>query len=260
MFMPDSKLFRNILLGCSGVLSFILLWEIIAKAIVHDKFLLPSFSEVLLSFPKISQFMLPDLIGSLYHFVLGLGFAILVGCLFGAITGWFRRLDLFFRPLIELLRPIPPLAWIPFAIAWFKLTDLSSAFIIFIGSLFPIIINTYYGFRDTPKIYKEAAIVLGQKRKLTLLAKIGFPSALPSMLYGIKVAIGIGWMCMVAAEIFGRSEGLGFRLWNFYQMHQMDYVVAYMLLLGIIGITMDYAFRYFLIDKLVRWKKELAIK
>jgi len=258
--MDKTKKLKNILIGSGGILSFILLWEIIARIVVNDKFLLPSFSEVILSFMKIDQYLLPDLGGSLYHFILGLGFAVIIGCSLGAITGWFRGLDSFFRPLIELLRPIPPLAWIPFAIAWFKLTDFSSAFIIFIGSLFPILINAYYGFRDTPIIYKEAAIVLGQKKKLGLLTKIGFPSALPSMLYGIKVAIGIGWMCMVAAEIFGRSEGLGFRLWNFYQLHQMDYVVAYMLILGVIGILMDYAFRYFLIDKLVRWKKELAIK
>lgn len=248
------------MIGSGGIVLFILLWEIVAKLVIRDSFLLPAFSEVIASFLKISKYLLSDLSGSFLHFFIGLSLAILIGCLLGAITGWFRTIDKFFRPLIELLRPIPPLAWIPFAIAWFKLTNFSSAFIIFIGAFFPILINTYFGFRETPKILKEVAMVLGHRKNTKLLYKIALPSALPSVLYGIKVAIGIGWMCMVAAEIFGRDVGLGYRLWYFYQMHQMDFVVAYMLILGIIGISMDYSFRYLIIDKFVKWKKELIIK
>ncbi|NVM54540.1 MAG: ABC transporter permease [Candidatus Helarchaeota archaeon] len=252
--------FRDLIIGSSGIFLFIILWETVSKFIIKNSFIMPSFSDVITSFLAISKYLPSDLSGSFLHFFTGLFIAILMGGLLGAIMGWFRTVDRFFRPVIELLRPIPPLAWIPFAIIWFRLTDLSASFIIFIGCFFPIFINTYLGFRNTPKIFTEAAMVLGHRSNIKLLYEIALPSSLLSVFYGIRIAIGIGWMCMIAAEIFGRTYGLGYRLWYFYQMHQMDFVVAYMFILGLIGILLEYSFRYLIEKKFVKWKQGLVIK
>jgi NitT/TauT family transport system permease protein len=157
--------------------------------------------------------------------------------------------------VIEILRPIPPLAWIPFAIIWFGLTSYSAGFVIFIGAVFPVIINTYSGFRGVPRIFVEAGKMLGCTKNLDLIRYIAFPAALPSVAAGIRIASGVGWMCLVAAELFGVSNnGLGMALWFYYNLHQMDSVVVYMILLGLSGLFFDMAFRYYIDRHFLRWR------
>ena len=152
-----------------------------------------------------------DLIISLYHFVLGMFFAIIFGIPIGMGMGWFRKVDNLMDPVVELLRPVPPLAWIPFAIVWFGLTHQSAGFIIFVGAFFPILTNTYSGFSSIPKTLVEAAKVLGCTRSRDLLKSVGLPSSLPHIAGGLRVAMGIGWMCLVAAELYVSKNGLGIK-------------------------------------------------
>ncbi len=200
---------------------------------------------------------------SLYHFAIGMAAALLVGIPTGVCMGWFRDIDIALNPIVEIIRPIPPpLAWIPFAIIWFGLTHEAAGFIIFIGAVFPIIINTYTGFRNVPKVFIEAGKVLGCTKNLALIRKIGFPpSAIPpEITAGIRVSMGIGWMCLVGAEIFGAGTGkfgLGKNLWTYYNLHQMDSVVVYMLVLGVIGIVIDILFRHYVDKQTVRWQNNM---
>jgi len=181
--------------------------------------------------------------------------ALLVGIPLGIIMGWSRRIDAFLDPLIELLRPIPPLAWIPFAIIWFGLTASAAGFIIFVGAVFPIVINTYSGFRGVPRIFVEAGRMLGCTKNRDLIRYIAFPAALPSVAAGIRIATGVGWMCLVAAELFGVSNyGLGQKLWWYYNLHQMDSVVVYMIILGLIGLAFDMIFRYYIDRRFLKWR------
>jgi NitT/TauT family transport system permease protein len=168
----------------------------------------------------------------------------------------FRATD----PLIEILRPIPPLAWIPLAIVWFHLTHYAAGFIIFLGAFFPILIDSYAGFRNVPRVLVETGKVLGCIGDKKLIRYVALPFALPSIATGTRVGMGVGWMCVVAAEMFGVSKnGLGFRLFNeFYYWKQMDYVIAYMLILGLVSLLLDRVFRHFVEDKLFRWKKGIV--
>jgi NitT/TauT family transport system permease protein len=243
-----------------GVLAIILAlaaWQFIAAVIIRYPFILPAPTDVLTAFVSLvgDGDIFIDLETSLVHFAIGLLLALLVGIPLGIIMGWNRRIESFVDPLIELLRPIPPLAWIPFAIIWFGLTTFSAGFIIFIGAVFPIVINTYSGFRSVPRVFVEAAKMLGCTRDRDLIRYIALPAALPSVAAGIRIATGVGWMCLVAAELFGVSNyGLGQKLWFYYSLHQMDSVVVYMILLGMIGLAFDMVFRYYVDRYFLRWR------
>jgi NitT/TauT family transport system permease protein len=244
-------------LGVLAIILALILWEFIAAVIIRYPFILPSPTDVASAFVNLLQngTLLRDLQDSLVHFAIGLGAALIVGIPIGIAMGWNRRFDAFSDPIIEILRPIPPLAWIPFAIIWFGLTAWSAGFVIFIGAVFPIIINTYSGFRGVPRIFVEAGKMLGCTRSRDLIRYIAFPAALPSVTSGIRVATGVGWMCLVAAELFGVSNyGLGQKLWWYYNLHQMDSVVVYMIILGFIGLVFDMIFRYYMDRHFLKWR------
>jgi NitT/TauT family transport system permease protein len=242
-----------------SILGLILAWQI-AAAVVNDKLLLPSFLQVAAAFSREWPTILTeDLPTSLLHFLIGMAGGLLVALPLGMIMGWFRAADRILDPIVEIFRPIPPLAWIPFAIVWFGLTDTAAGFIIFVGAVFPILINTYVGFRNLPRVYVESAKVLGATKDLDLVRYIAVPYALPSIAGGIRIAMGIAWMCLVAAEQFGvSSSGLGYKIWSYYYLHEMDYVLLYIVMLGLLGLLIDKTFRYVVEEKLLKWQVGLT--
>lgn len=253
-----------------SIISALLLWQIVAEFIVRNKLFLPSVLDVISAALVIFQrptvleigslaletpLVFVDLLHSLLHFSIGMVAALIVGIPIGMIMGWFTAFNRILDPIIEILRPIPPLAWIPFAIIWLGLTPASAGFLIFIGAVFPIIINTFTGLKNVPKVYVEAARVLGCKKDSDLIRYIALPSALPSIAAGIRIAIGVGWMCLVAAEMFGVSKyGLGFKIWHHYYLHQMDMVLVYMMVLGFLGLFIDKVLRYIIDERLLKWQ------
>lgn len=250
-FLKKYRIYTIISLGIA-----VAIWQIIAVLIVKNSFILPSFTETITSLYDLiaSMEIFADLAISLYHFAIGMFFAIIFGIPIGMAMGWFKKIDYLMDPLIELLRPVPPLAWIPFAIVWFGLTHQSAGFIIFIGAFFPILTNTYSGFSSVPKTLVEAAKVLGCTKNKDLLKSVGLPSSFPDIAVGLRVAMGIGWMCLVAAELFGVSkDGLGYKIWWYYYLHRMDNVLSYMIALGLIGLGINWVFRYVVEKKLLKW-------
>ncbi len=144
-----------------SILALIGLWQLAAVA-VNDTLILPSFIQVVYALTKSWQaILMEDLPVSLVHFGFGMLAGLLIALPIGMLMGWFRAADRIMDPIVEIVRPIPPLAWIPFAIIWFGLTDQAAGFIIFVGAVFPILINTYVGFRSLPRVYVESAKVLG---------------------------------------------------------------------------------------------------
>lgn len=238
--------------------ALILFWQILAVYIVQNRFILPSFTDVVLAFSKLlmSGTLASDFLVSMLHFFIGLGLSLCIGVPMGILIGWFPVANRLFDPIIEIIRPIPPLAWIPFAIIWFGLTDFAAGFVIFIGAVFPVLINTYEGFRSVPRIFVEAGQMLGCTSNLAQIRYIALPAALPHLAAGFRIASGVAWMCLVAAEMFGVSRfGLGQKIWWYYNLHQMDNVMVYMLILGFIGLFIDYLFRYGLRRTLLKWRE-----
>jgi NitT/TauT family transport system permease protein len=242
-----------------SILVLIGLWQLFAVAL-NNTLILPSFVQVVDAFTKSWQVILTDdLPVSLVHFGIGVFAGLLVALPIGMLMGWFRAADKILDPIVEIVRPIPPLAWIPFAIVWFGLTDQAAGFIIFIGAVFPILINTYVGFRSLPKVYVESAKVLGATKDRDLIRYIAFPYALPSIAGGVRIAMGIAWMCLVAAEQFGVStSGLGYKIWSYYYLHQMEYVLLYMIVLGLLGLLIDRGFRYIVEERMLKWRVGLT--
>lgn len=243
-----------------SLLLFFIILEFLSRVVVKNPVYLPPPSSVFLSFITLRKYIVKDLLTSTMHFLIGIGSAVFFGILLGIGIGWFYGIYKVLFPILEILRPIPPIAWIPIAIIWFKLTHISAGFIIFTGGFFPILISTYTSMRDVPRVLVETAKILGCKSEISLIRYVGIPYALPYIFSGIRTGMGVGWMCVVAAEIFGVSDsGIGYRLFQrFYHFHQMDYAMAYMLLLGFISLSMDALFRRFVDEKFLKWKRGIV--
>ena len=238
-----------------SILGLIVIWES-AAFIVNDQLTLPSFSQVVAAFiQNWWSILTEDLPISSLHFAIGMAGGLIFALPIGMIMGWFKLVDNIMDPIVEILRPIPPLAWIPFAIIWFGITNAAAGFIIFIGAVFPILINTYVGFRSLPKVYVESAKVLGATKDIDLIRYVALPFALPSIAGGIRIAMGIAWMCLVAAEMFGVSKnGLGFKIWDSYGHYRMDEVFNNMIVLGLLGLLIDHTFRYIVEERMLKWR------
>jgi NitT/TauT family transport system permease protein len=250
-----------------GVGFFLLVWEIIARSKLL--FFLGIIKMENLAFPptllSVSQAFFHDILNgtlilsieySIIHLLIGLTFAVLLGIPLGIITGWSKRIEYIIDPIIQIMRPIPPLAWIPMAILMLGLTHQAAGFIIFMGAFFPIMVNTYSGVKGTDRRMVEMARTLGANDR-QILTKVVLPYSTPMMTAGIRISLGVGWMCVVAAEMFGVSKyGLGWMIPYYSNTFAYDYVFAYMIVLGLIGYAMDTLFKRFESWKL-RWRETI---
>ncbi len=157
-------------------------------------------------------------------------------------------------PIVEMIRPIPPLAWVPLAILWFGIGDKSASFIIFLGAFFPILLNTIGGVLSINKRLIESAIILGAK-KGALFMKVLIPGAMPSIITGMRIALGIGWMTLVAAEFTGVKSGygLGYMIMTARDIQRPDQIIAGMAVIGAIGYGMDTVIRK-IEERVLRWR------
>jgi NitT/TauT family transport system permease protein len=168
----------------------------------------------------------------------GFGLAALVAIPLGLMIGWNRLVARFVDPSIQLLRPVPITAWLPFAIAVFGIYDASALFLIGLGAFYPIVVNTTHGVRDTNLLLLRAARMMGA-RPATVLGKVVFPSALPSIFTGLRLGIGVAWTAVIVAEMIAVKSGLGYVLWDAYYVGRMDICVATMFSVGILGFVSD---------------------
>ncbi|MEM1901892.1 MAG: ABC transporter permease [Candidatus Nezhaarchaeales archaeon] len=246
--------------------TFFLVWELYCQLVVRNPLLLPPPSRVFVTFVELMvigrppNFFLPyDMLHSLFHYAIGFGLALAVGFSVGLIIGWIKLANELSYPIIELIRPIPPIAWIPITILMLKLTDAAAGFIIFIGAVFPMLLNTRHGVASVEVRYLEAAMTLGATNSLTLIKKVVIPAALPSIMTGIRVSSGVAWMCVVAAELFGVAPyGLGYKidLARFYLA--TDIIIAYMLAIGILGLILDRVYRA-IEERILVWRIGLVV-
>jgi ABC-type nitrate/sulfonate/bicarbonate transport system permease component len=191
---------------------------------------------------------------SLQRVLMGYALALGIAVPLGLLMGWSRTVCTLFEPLVEIVRPIPPLAWIPLSILWFGIGIKSAAFIIFLGAFFPILLNTINGVRGIDPVLIEAARMLNANRRFLFL-KVLIPGAMPSLLTGMRIGIGVGWMSLVAAEFTGVREGygLGYMIMTARDIQRSDEIIAGMLVIGAIGLSIDAGLQ--LIERhLTRWR------
>jgi NitT/TauT family transport system permease protein len=175
-----------------------------------------------------------------------------VGIPLGLIVGWNRLAARLVDPSIQLLRPVPITAWLPFAIAVFGIYDASALFLIGLGAFYPIVVNTTHGVRDTNLLLLRAARMMGAG-EAAILTKVVFRSALPSIFTGLRLGIGIAWTAVIVAEMIAVKSGLGYVLWDAYYVGRMDICVATMLSVGLLGFVSDRVLQ--LLSRLVlKWR------
>ena len=242
-------------------LLLILIWQGLSSIQVIPSYKLPSPIEIILGFKDLLIVGVPPgnllhnhMLYSLYRVALGYAIAALLAIPLGLLMGWSTGLLRMVRPLFELIRPIPPLAWIPIAILWFGIGIKSAAFIIFLGAFFPILLNTISGVLSIPPILVEAARTLHAKEK-DIFLKVLLPGAVPSIFVGMRIGIGIGWMTLVAAEFTGVKEGygLGYMIMTARDIQRPDEILAGMLVIGVIGLLIDIGLRV-TESKTIKWQ------
>jgi NitT/TauT family transport system permease protein len=190
---------------------------------------------------------------SLRRVALGFGLATLIGIPFGLTLGWYPAANQVVNPVLQMLRPISPIAWIPIAILLFGVGDVTAVFLIFLAAFFPIVLACVSGVSNVPSIYRRAGRNFGLSAP-QLLARVVFPAALPQIIVGLRLALGIAWLVVVAAEMIAVDSGLGYLVIDARNSgKRYDLVVAAMLMIGVIGLILDLCFRRLRNIKSVRW-------
>jgi len=194
-----------------------------------------------------------DIADSLRRVAIGFGLAVIVGIPLGLSLGWYPSANQVVNPVIQLIRPISPIAWIPVAIIFFGVGDNAAIFLVFLGSIFPILVACISGVSSVPPIFRSAGRNFGLSTP-QLLMRVIFPAALPQILIGARLALGIAWLVVVAGEMIAVDSGLGYLVIDSRNSgKRYDLVVAAMLMIGIIGLALDFCFRRLEKIKSVRW-------
>lgn len=223
-------------------------WEI-AAILINSEFVLPRIESVLaiLLAPTVdilgSGSLIDNALLSIERVLLGFGLAAVVGIPVGIVMGYWKGAENFLDPTIQLFRPIPPLAWIPLALAWFKTGLVSMTFIIFIGAVFSVLLNTVDGVKSVNRTWIESAYTFGASQ-FQIMRKVILPASLPTIWTGLRLGFGIAWMCVVAAEMLpGTTSGLGYLIMYAYNWGQVQVIIAGMIVIGLIGLAIDGLFR-----------------
>lgn len=187
----------------------------------------------------------------------GFGLASLLGIALGVGIGWSRRFALVVEPTLQVLRPIPPVSWIPLAIVWFGIADKPAIFLVFLGTFFPILMATIHGVKTCDRnLLRAGAMAGGSSRRL--LRHIVFPAALPGIFAGLRIGIGSAWMLTVTAEMVAVKSGLGYALWDSYYFLRYDLVLAGMASIGLLGFGSDWLLRR-LMRRVLRWQHGMTL-
>jgi NitT/TauT family transport system permease protein len=238
-------------LGVAAVL--LLLWHVAVRISGSDLF--PTPLKVLMGVIELARkgLLLKYVVASLFRVTIGFGLAVGLGVPLGLLLGWFQRLHDAFNPLIQILRPISPIAWIPVAILWFGVDDRAPIFLIFLASVFPIMVSAMAAVQNIQPVYIRAAQNFGLGR-VDLFRRVIFPATLPHVLTGIRIALGVAWLVVVAAEMIAVTSGLGYLIIDARNAgSRYDLVVAGMLLIGLIGLGLDLLVRQLEKFDEVRW-------
>jgi ABC-type nitrate/sulfonate/bicarbonate transport system permease component len=194
---------------------------------------------------------------SLFIVTVGFCVAVITAVPLGIAIGRYSIADSVLGPVVEATRPIPPIAWIPLSLLIFSSLLSAQVFIIWIGAFFPILINTTTGVKRTEPVHIDVAKTFGASES-RILTSVVIPSAAPEMFAGMRIGFGIGWMCLVAAEMIGSNKGLGYLIWTMQQVGWTGAVIASMLVIGLIGFLVSYVL-LMVERRLLRWRQGVAV-
>lgn len=245
---------RDLWLAWAGVLLLLILWQAVATLQLINPAIFPGPLKVArdaLTYVPLDRLM-QHIWSSLLRIVQGFLIGGILGVAIGVASGWYRWLGSMVRAPIELLRPIPPLAWIPLALIWFGLGESSKVFIISLGAFFPVVTNTYKGMVGIDPDLLRVAQTLGLKG-WWLLWRVAVPAALPDIAIGVRVGWSLSFGALVAAEILAADQGLGFMIMNARELGQIGVIIYGIIIIGVLNLITDYLIRELIFKRQLKW-------
>ncbi len=241
------------------VIILLVLWQLIAslnRISLIDVF--NAFWQLVTVGDSSNYFLIDHIAASVGRVIIGFTLAMVTAIPLGIIIGRYNLADAILGPVVEAMRPIPPIAWIPISLLMFANNIIGAqAFIIWVGAFFPILINTTAGVKRTESVHIDAAKTLGANER-QILGKIVVPSASPEIFAGLRIGFGIGWMCLVAAEMLRPAVGLGSLIWISWGLGRTGRVITGMLFIGLIGFLFTLGF--LLIERrLLKWRQSVSV-
>lgn len=272
MNKKTAKYIKNFIHATILPVILLIIWEVLCRYGVFSPQILPSPSQVFFRWIEYAKpedaydstksgYLAWAFSGELPHdliatfirvvvgFAIGAGLALPLGLLMGSVNPIYHL----FNPLIQVLRPIPPIAYIPLAILWFGLGNPPAYFLIALGAFFPVLMNTIAGVRHIDLIYIRAAENIGVS-KTTMFLKVLLPAASPYILSGMRVGVGVAFICVIVAEMIAVNDGLGFRILEAREFLWSDKIIAGMITIGFLGLAIDLAMNK-LNNYLLRWHR-----
>ncbi len=253
MIQSDNKLMKIVPPVLVIALLIAIWWLIVARS---DSPIFPTPPQVVTGAWELAQdgTLGEHIRASLFRVAVGFGLAFLVAIPLGIWMGWVTGAFYTLNPLFQMLRPISPIAWIPVAILWFGVGNMSPIFLIFISSVFPMMVQATVGVRTIDRRYLRAAANFGVSRS-TLFRRVVIPAVLPEIIVGMRIGIGVAWLVVVAAEMVALNSGLGYLIMDSRNAgNRYDLVIASMVIIGVIGLLLDGATRLLERMKVVRWR------
>jgi NitT/TauT family transport system permease protein len=233
--------------------TLLICWQI-AVSRQHTQ-LLPGPMAVLRGIGELARqgLLLRYVVASLFRVSWGFALAAFFAIPIGLAIGWYRRAEMALNPLIQIFRPISPLAWIPIAILWFGVGDLAAIFLIFVGCFFPLLLTAMSAVHNIPAVYINAGRNFGLN-STAFVYRVLYPAVAPQLIVGMRITLGIAWLVVVAAEMIAVNSGLGFLIVDARNAgNRYDLVVAGMVIIGTIGLLLDLAMRSLERVKSFRW-------
>ena len=235
------------------VAALVAIWEIAVD--LHPGYILPGPIGVAGGIIDLIQhgLLLKYVVASLFRVTWGLALAAFVAIPLGLALGWYRRGEMAVSPLVQIFRPISPLAWIPIAILWFGVGDLAAIFLIFVGCFFPLLLTAMNAVHNIPAVYINAGRNFGLSPS-AFVTRVLYPAVIPQLLVGLRITLGVAWLVVVAAEMISVSSGLGFLIVDARNAgNRYDLVIAGMVIIGLIGLLLDLGMRSLEQIKSFRW-------
>ncbi len=229
------------------------IWEFAAqRQSVH---LLPGPLEVLGGIAELAQrgLLFRYIVASLFRVTWGFLAAALIAIPLGLMVGWYRRADMALNPLLQIFRPISPLAWIPISILWFGVGDSAAVFLIFLASFLPLMVTAINAVGGVAQVHMNAGRNFGLSGA-QLIYRVLYPAVIPQLIVGLRITLGIAWLVVVAAEMIAVNSGLGFLIVDARNAgNRYDLVVAGMVMIGVIGLLLDNGMRSLEKIRSLRW-------
>jgi ABC-type nitrate/sulfonate/bicarbonate transport system permease component len=244
---------RRLVLGLCSFSTLVVAYSVISNLPGTNHVIVPPPQEILATLVEgvtdgsLLSAIAASLVRVLTGYVLGCSAAIVLGVL----MGWFRTFEYLVDPIVEAVRPIPPLAYIPLVIIWVGIDESSRILVIFLASFLTCIVSTITGIKQVPRVFVEAAQTLGAGQ-IRLFLTIAIPSALPYIFAGLRVALAASWTTLVAAELVAAQDGLGWLLQNGRRFLRTDLVMVGVIVIGVLAFSMDRGLRY-LQRRWTRW-------